>query len=373
MLRSSSCPPRAPRVVRAVVSSSLVGLLVLGLACSGGAPEPTEWVFPVWQEERLGFINQAGDLVIEPQFLGSLEASDDIVPVLADLGEDQLWGFVDFSGAWVVEPRFGRIGPFAEGRAAFLDEDRLRGGYIDRTGEVVIEPIFEATRRFAGGVAAVKVQGLWGYLDPAGDLAIEPRFQRSRDFAEGLAMVGMADGTIGYIDRQGAWVVEPRPKRGSAPGPSQVEGELNGRPVRQALTEGYNFSEGLAAVRVEDGTWGFLDTEGKWVIEPRFFGAGLFSEGLAPIRIGLRWGYVDRNGDVVIEAHFHNVKKFALGLAPVKVPDQGWGFINAEGEVVLEPVYQGAEPFVHGLASVQVGSRWGYIDPQGRTVWEPSR
>lgn len=352
------------------------GLAVAGLgACTEVGPaEPTEWVFPVWRDQTLGFIDQTGRLVIEPRFYGSLEPGDDIVPVLAVLGDDQFWGFIDFSGEWLIEPRFSRVGRFVEGRAAFVDEDRLRGGYIDRGGEVVIDPVFEAARVFSEGLAAVKVQGRWGFIDPQGSLVIDPQFPRSRDFSEGLAMVQIQLGTIGYLDPAGEWVIQPRPKRnGETPAPTPVEGELVGQPVIQALLEGYSFSEGLAAVRTEEGTWGFIDREGRWVIEPVFFGAGQFSEGLAPIRKGLRWGYVDRDGAVVIQPDFFEAKKFSLGLAPVKVPEQGWGYVNAEGEVVFEPVYESADPFVHGLASVQVGSRYGYIDPQGRTVWEPSR
>ena len=353
---------------------SFVFFAVLGACTEVGPPEPTEWVFPVWEDQTLGFIDQTGRLVIEPRFYGSLEPGDDIVPVLTDQGDDQLWGFIDFTGRWLIQPRFGRVGRFVEGRAAFLDEDRLRGGYIDRSGEVVIEPVFEAARKFSEGLAAVKVQGRWGFIDPRGDVVIDPQFPSSRDFSEGLAMVEIQHGTIGYLNPAGEWVLEPRPKRDEdAPAPTPVEGGRVGRPVSEALLEGYSFSEGLAAVRTEEGTWGYIDREGRWVIEPVFFGAGQFSEGLAPVRKGLRWGYVDREGEVVIEPEFFEAKKFSRGLAPVKVPEQGWGYVNAEGEVVVEPIYEGADPFVHGLASVQVGSRYGYIDPQGRWVWEPSR
>jgi hypothetical protein len=353
----------------------LLALALAGLgACAGlGPTEPTEWVFPVWRDQTLGFIDQTGRLVIEPEFYGSLVPGDDIVPVLADLGEDQLWGFIDFTGEWVIQPRFGRVGPFSDGRAAFVDEDRLRGGYIDRSGEVVIDPVFEASRRFSEGLAAVKVQGRWGFIDPDGKAVIEPQYPHSRDFSEGLAMVEIPGGSIGYVDPAGEWVIPPHPKRAEGTAPTPVEGELVGQTVIQALLEGYNFSEGLAAVRTEDGTWGYIDAQGRWAIEPLFYGAGQFSEGLAPIRKGLRWGYVDRAGEVAVEPRFHAAKKFSLGLAPVKVPEEGWGFVNAEGEVVIEPVYESAEPFDHGLAAVQVGNRYGYIEPQGRWVWEPSR
>lgn len=43
-----------------------------------------------------------------------------------------------------------------------------------------------------------------------------------------------------------------------------------------------SFSEGLAAVSV-NGKWGYVDTEGHFVIHPQFGSAGDFSEGLAVV------------------------------------------------------------------------------------------
>jgi hypothetical protein len=61
------------------------------------------------------------------------------------------------------------------------------------------------------------------------------------------------------------------------------------------------FGEGLAAVRVGDeeaGKWGYIDKQGKMVIEPQFGQARAFGEGLALVRIGDeetgRWGFISR-------------------------------------------------------------------------------
>ena len=44
----------------------------------------------------------------------------------------------------------------------------------------------------------------------------------------------------------------------------------------------FPFSNGLAAVRFE-GRWGYIDTNGTWVIEPRFDLAGPFRFGRAEV------------------------------------------------------------------------------------------
>jgi hypothetical protein len=45
--------------------------------------------------------------------------------------------------------------------------------------------------------------------------------------------------------------------------------------------------------------WGFIDKEGKLVINPQFDFAGAFRDGLANVMIGQRQAYVDRGGKTV--------------------------------------------------------------------------
>ena len=45
-----------------------------------------------------------------------------------------------------------------------------------------------------------------------------------------------------------------------------------------------DFSEGLAAVQ-QDGRYGYIDTDGNWVVEPTYTNAGRFSEGFARVQM----------------------------------------------------------------------------------------
>jgi hypothetical protein len=83
------------------------------------------------------------------------------------------------------------------------------------------------------------------------------------------------DGKWGYIDKTGAWAIEPA-----------------------GFDDARSFSEGLAAVSV-DGKYGYIDKTGAWVIPLRFDGAGSFSNGLARARLGDRWGYIDKTGRLI--------------------------------------------------------------------------
>jgi formylglycine-generating enzyme required for sulfatase activity len=168
--------------------------------------------------------------------------------------------------------------------------------------------------------------------------------------------VGGKGGKWGYIDTQGAWVAEPR------------------------FDEVDSFHNGLAAVRV-GSKWGFINVKGAMIIEPRFYGAGRFADnGLAKVDIdgnkrgdGGKWGYIDTKGAMVIEPRFAYASLFGTnGLAPVRVGGK-WGYIDAKGAVVIEPQFDEAGLYStdSGLMRVKVGGKYGFIDAKGMMVIKP--
>jgi hypothetical protein len=70
--------------------------------------------------------------------------------------------------------------------------------------------------------------------------------------------------------------------------------------------------EGLAKIQ-EQGLWGFTDSDGKLVIEPRFRSVGDFSNGFARVSdVKGLWGYIDRTGNEVIPMRFEDAEDFDL-------------------------------------------------------------
>ncbi|MCP3065134.1 WG repeat-containing protein [Myxococcus sp. K38C18041901] len=110
----------------------------------------------VVQGEKLGFVNEAGEWVLEPVF-----------PAW-DRGLSECW--------------------FNEGLARVQVKGRY--GFIDKKGAHVIEPRFEAVNGgFSEGLAAVKEGGLFGYIHPDGSWALTPRFASAQPFTHERAVV----------------------------------------------------------------------------------------------------------------------------------------------------------------------------------------
>jgi hypothetical protein len=141
----------------------------------------------------------------------------------------------------------------------------------------------------------------------------------------------------------------------------------------------------LFPITLRDKGTGFIDQEGKVVIEPQLGGSmyGVaFSEGLAPVQINGQWCYVDETGKVVLRVKFARyAHAFTEGLGAIAVvtknagtPDEEskWGFIDTTGKLVIKPQFDETYGFSEGLGRVVVNKKWGLIDRTGEWVVEPT-
>lgn len=258
---------------------------------------------------------------------------------------DRKAGYVDTTGAIVIAPRFGEAGPFSQGLAPVRESGWRASGYIDRSGRTVIAPQFDSALPFAEGLAPVRLGGRWGYVDRSGALRIPAVYDDAYPFSEGRARV-VVDGLIGFIDETGGWV---------APASFFRAGDVH---------------EGLAFV-CDRSHCGHIDRSGRTVIALELDDAGSFSSGLAPVRRGDRWGYVDRSGTMAIAAAYDEAAEFSEGLARVGgVRDASvdakfggysgratfYGFIDPQGRTVFESKILGITSFSEGLAVVRLPS-----------------
>jgi len=104
-----------------------------------------------------------------------------------------------------------------------------------------------------------------------------------------------------------------------------------------------------------------------------------FRDGLALIRIGSfktgKYGYINNEGNIAVNPQYYGAHHFSEGMACVKESKDGkWGFINTKGEVVISFQYDIPADFEGGLAKVRVGNYKsgtnGYIDKTGKWIWQ---
>ena len=220
----------------------------------------SEGLVRVEQNDKVGFIDKAGQQVIPPRY----DDADLFSEGLAAVTIAGKRGYIDRSGKVVIPPQFESAGPFSEGLApAFTDSEGKQGGYIDKSGQLVIKgEEFDEARNFSEGLAAVRGKNnKYGFIDKTGKFVIQPQFHHVGDFSEGLAAVEPVDadwpGNLAYINHNGQIVIKSMstvPDR-----PSRVEFDLHY----------YRFCGGVARVSLgkdEDrDAEGYINQEGKFI------------------------------------------------------------------------------------------------------------
>lgn len=323
--------------------------------------------FLINQDDKFGYIDKHGNIVIEPQFESADEFSEGLAAVESD---DGLKGYIDETGNYVVEPTYLYGFPFHEGLAPVFNmatwESEIQ--FINRNGEVVLTTNHAMTTGFNDGLALVVKKNRDGYydpvefIDPTGQVVLSTPYPFSWaspiTFNEGFANVNH-NGVYIFIDHTGEQAFD------------------------STFVDAYPFLNGAAAVGVEGNygitQYGYINTDGDFIIEPSYYGAQYFTEGLAPVQNILgKWGFIDKQGGLVIPMQYEDALPFTEGLAAVRSGDK-WGFINKQGQWEIEPEYDGVEYFDGGLAKIYeyspeegVNRFAGYINHQGEIVWSSS-
>lgn len=296
--------------------------------------------------------------------------------------DTRLYGFIDSTGYLVVPCRWKNASYFSEGLAVVQDDSGLYG-FIDMTGALVIPCQYSNASVFMGGVAPVQQGSTILVINPAGEIvATMPAGMEIVRQEEGF-LVGYMEGWYGCVDMTGQVIVPFEwDKLGYCADGLMLaqKGEKNyfirpdGTVAFELLyrSEDDIFSDGMLSVTDPTVDWksrryGYINTSGELVVPFQWSSAGSFSEGLAAVRDenGL-YGYINTSGELVIPCMFESAGEFTADRAVVKLNGTNV-YIDQTGTVVIEKGgYQFEED---GIARVKVGwSDEQYIDVNGNPI-----
>lgn len=363
---------------------------------------------------------------------------------------------------------------------AVLHPVKVKGkwGFIDSKGKLKVKPQFDEALEFSEGMAAVKLKNRWGFIDQSGKITIKPQFENVESFHEGFAFVvydySLVEWPTAFIDKKGNKIFDPKQrfilhsfnngiacfvenhkfyetlcyidKKGNVLDEKTVYASVSASQyeyllkrmkckIQLDISKGDNIidpdlKEGLARVWIPSWNfckWGYVDSTGNMVIEPKFSYAGNFSEGIAVAKLdgvyepsagfydSNKVGYIDKTGKTAIEPLFDFAEDFNNGIAEVcivvdgnynnfkidktgkKLSDAsdsstntstrpepanesgliaistpyGYGFNDANGNTVVPPQFADVQPFHEGLAAVKTGinsGKWGFVDNNKKIV-----
>lgn len=151
---------------------------------------------------------------------------------------------------------------------------------------------FTNARDFSNGAAWVETKERWCIMDTCGQI-VPTSYVEVQPFSDGLALVTTASRKKIFVNKKGE------------------------KAFHSDFTDAKSFNEGMAAAS-ELGKWGFIDSDGKWVIPPTYNNVQSYSDGVAPVNDGDGWHFVYPNGKRLTERSFKYVSPFRNGAAIVQ-------------------------------------------------------
>lgn len=296
-----------------------------------------------WAEKsgKYGFVNKANEVVIPFKFSSCNDFDKGRAIVQVD---DTLFGIIDRSGAYIIEPQYKDIGQFSEG-LIYAIKDSLYG-YFDGLGYPRIPEQYEEAFSFSGGMAKVTFKGLEGYIDAFGSFKVKPLYESINLFGDS-AIIIEGDESYKLANFQG--------------------NEIKTVPIEEI---GVLVSD--RALVISDDKIGYLNKQGHAVIPPSFdYFTNARSEGefvgmYAKVSKANKFGIIDRFGKPIIPFTYSKLGSVSSLIAFEKAGK--WGFIDLQNKPVIPPMYETAESFKSGLGVVQMLTLKGAINAKGETV-----
>jgi hypothetical protein len=159
-------------------------------------------------DEKWGFVDEKGQFVIQPQYDSASYFSEE----LAAVEKDGKTFFINKTGKRAIATDYEDALGFREGLAAQIGG---AWGFINKTGAIIIEPHFGEVSPFFNGIASIKSNHKYGYIDKSGKVIVEPKYAYGHFFLGELAGVAFEEQSDGsgtsYINREGqvVWKLKP--------------------------------------------------------------------------------------------------------------------------------------------------------------------
>jgi hypothetical protein len=314
---------------------------------------------------RWGLVDRTGEWVVQPQYENiSLKGT---APWSWDVQNEKKHGYLDENAKVIVPPLFDfSVGRCANGRIVGEIDSQPR--ILDENGKSIEPQEGELSRpATCDGPYILKISGKFAYA--AADLTpmTAQRFDRAGPFVGSLAVAGLGD-KFGLLRTDISWAIEPTLDAISPGLPNgSVLARLNERNgIIDASTGAWITEQPFErichirpdmAMAFEGGKRGILDAHGSWLIKPREGRMGIrLEDGLVPAQSGGHWGFMDVEGKMVIEARFDAPTFFDRGINWTST-DASWCPIDRRGQPIEGLQCQPSDPLKRqfGVFACQLG------------------
>lgn len=275
----------------------------------------------------------------------------EIYPALRNTKEGKVYGYINESGVFVIEPIYLNAYDFNSYGLAIVQEGE-KFGLINKKGEYILKPTYDSINEFKENRAIFTSENYMGVIDEKGNIITKKKYNFISDYNDGRAIIGVnsnnGDYKYGYIDLDGNEIISP------------------------IYSEATSFNEGRALVKIKDGEYGLIDIYGKVINTYNHSYVSQYGNGLMVFGDSFEGplGYINSDGEVVIKAKYKTAEGFKDGVAIVSESESfigPYGLINKEGNYIYQPIFSDIK--ILGEGRVALGMPIGEGDIKLRSIY----
>lgn len=347
-------------------------------------------LYPICENNRWGYIDSAGEVIVEPQFFSAQRFSEG----LGAVRQDGFYGYVDLEGKISIKQQYDYAEPFRDGIALVYSEGKR--SIISRKGETIVPACFDKIERTSIS-SVLKVQtfsGKWGLYNTNGRLIIDTAWGRIGSFGGGLLSVDRfrPDGsyntsrtTCSLIDTAGTTIIPFGKYNEISLSPGGIAIALKIDTVKRNNYQETAFNkEGEILFEVPVKKWSFVKFESPY--EGNFAIVRVYitnPDSITNWNVNNQYaGLVDTKGEIVFaDRKFSDLVLFGQSHAFAKLEGGKWMLIDLEGKLCNESFFEkiydseesGTPKFSEGKAFVRTKDGWGIIDTLGHYLVAPQK
>lgn len=322
--------------------------------------------FRITENNKIGYINGKGQIVIQPVYINGGNFSDG----LAAVRENGLYGFIDTNGKYIIQPQYDYASYFYKDFALVYKNGKRE--IINKKGEKALPDVFHSISILSDNTAIVSTKtrkrGLYSLKDKK--LLTDTIYSSIGEFRKGVSIATTMDNNYCLIDSLGNTIVQPG-----------IYSEIE------------SFSDDGYAVVSSDEQYksAVIDTKGKVLFKYHNEYSSLrgkFNNGYIPVYdysftekpkdAKFDRGYLNATGKLIFsDPDKNSFESFSNNRAFIGY-DRNYKLINEKFEVLGDSVFKNIageyenNVFVGDYAVVQaLNYKWGVIDTNGNYVIKP--
>ncbi len=145
-----------------------------------------------FQNGNVGILNTAGREILPAKFKMVSSFHEGLMAVAVWKGLSLKWGYINEASEFVIKPQFRSAERFCDG-IALVESENNKFGYIDKTGKYVVTPQYDRGASFVDGFARVGKlihnTMYCGVIDTRGKVIVPVEFEYVGELSDGLRFV----------------------------------------------------------------------------------------------------------------------------------------------------------------------------------------